>query len=254
LKILNLAIIVSLLGIQSGAQAATFEQWAQALKAAPGVFSELSKFQGLPSEYIQEFPGFMKNKMINEMQTAIQPLIQKQSCQPRINVQFLKSVSPMAANYPAVANFESQFIRIELISCLSQSRASNVAATYLSNEYQKRAFDTVVFSEQRGASVCQRTQTTGLGMSEYCYTNQKLELPGTIYINSFNESNREQVAVPVYFREILSAAVDLPSGTLFYSSVYVRSVNFSGFMKTFAKSIISDSQSKAIEVLAEMSK
>lgn len=254
-QLLVLTVAIGFFGATTSAQTSeNILQWLQNLKPAPGVYAELSKFQGLPEVYIHELPNFMKTKMTTELLATLQPMIQSQVCQPRINVQFLKSVSPDAAQNSAVADFESNLVRIEQISCIPSIGASKVAETFLSNEYQKKAFDTVVTSESRGESVCQKTQTAGLGASQYCYTNQKFTLPGAVTIHSFNESNQAGIAVPVYFREILTSVVDLPHETLFYSAVYVRSVNFSMLMKSFAKTIISQSQSKAMNVLAEMSK
>jgi hypothetical protein len=238
----------------ASASAQTADQWLAGLQPEPGVLNELGKFQGLPADYIQSLPSLMKQKMTSEMDQALGEDLNQQSCHPSLNISFLKQVTPASQNSRSVSDFESQFIRIEMKSCLPQISAARAAQVYLSADYQRRAFDTVVAHNQNGARVCQATEATGLGRSEYCYNNSVLAQPEGTLIHSYNDWNQNGVAAPVYYREMLTASYQLPQGTMFYTLVYVRGVDIPSLFKSFAKSKIAASQKKAIELLSSMAK
>lgn len=250
---LNLMVgTITILG-SSTSHANSVGDWIQGLPVQPGVVKEMSKFDGLSSRYLLDFPNIMKQRMQDEFNRATQQELQNQTCHDQLNISFPNKLTDASSTDPRALDFESQFIRIEAKSCLPGADAAKVASIYLSPEYQRNAFDTVVSNEQQGNRVCQATETFGLGRSEYCYNNSVLQLPQATFIHSFNDWNRDNIAAPVYFREMLTASLALPKGTLFYTLVYVRGVSLNSLFKTLAKSKIKSSQQKAIELLGSMS-
>lgn len=227
--------------------------WLNSLPTPEGVHEEIAKFGGLPDSYIQNLPVLLKQQMIRELRSTLAGDLQIGTCQEKISISFPNPLTPAARTNPKIAEFESQFVRIEMIKCFPNVKASRVAEVYVSSPFQSTAFDTVVDHQQNGNRICQATYAFGVGRSEYCFNQMLHHTAAASFVHSYNDFNTDGIEAPVYYREMLSAAYDLPQGTLFYSNVYVRSISISSLLRNLARGKIRGSQERAMGVLNSLS-
>lgn len=227
--------------------------WLHSLKTPSGTFTELTKFPNLPTGYREKVPGYFSSRALRDLELGFGPVLAGGPCVPQTLVEFLTQLGPEPSEDPAVREFESQVVHIQVLACFGGVTAKQVAAAFSSSEFKARGADTVVSSQKTGARVCQTTQVQVMGTSNYCYSEVQLNAPEAIYIHSFNDWNQPGVQAPVYIREILTAVSDAringQPGSAFFTDVYIRSVKISGFLKKFARPTIQKGQENSMALL-----
>jgi hypothetical protein len=229
------------------------KRWFATQKPTAAVRAELSKFPGLPPEYLQKAPGYFSSRVGRGLEMVFGRVLAGGRCTPQTIVEFLDSVTPGGSDNPAVKEFEAQVIHVQVLACLEGVNARQVAEAFVSEEFKEKGTDMVVSSKKTGNRVCQTTQVPMLGKSDYCYNEFAFEAPEGFYIHSYNDWNQDGVEVPIYFRQMLTATADIQinrrAGTAFYTDVYVRGVKISGLFRRAARSKILEAQKHSLEVL-----
>jgi hypothetical protein len=207
-----------------------------------GVHAELSKFTGLPGNYVLSFPEMMNERL--KLNEAMYHKNINSNCQPRFDVQYISKLT----NEPnqTVKNFESGFIGIEVTFCFSNTPADKVMSLFFDPEFQAKSVSTIKSSYLKDGLVCEKTTAPTIGNSHYCYSQSTDVQPGYILGTTFNVWNDtiQNANAPVYFRQIMASATQVDGGTEFHLQTLVRGPTLNFVQRLFAKSaIVSEQQS-----------
>lgn len=229
--------------------------WLKALAPPPGVTNELEKFGGLRPSYVRSFPGWVHERVVNELESAMKTTLTSGRCREKLDIRFMKGLGTGEKLTRREADFEGDMIRIEFIACLSTKlRAQRLGEVLLSDRYQRRALDIVTESNRSGARTCQKTSTPMVGRSSYCFESAELFDDGLFVTHSLIDSNTPGFSAPIFFREMVGAAVETRRATVFYSLTYMRGSDLNSFLRFFARGKLESSQKQALESLTEMAK
>jgi hypothetical protein len=237
---------------QAGGVSRATYLWIQKQNPSPAVYGEIAKFPDLTTEYVRQVPQSFSGLVMSDLERRFAPVLTHGTCVPRTDVEFLNSISSGPKD-AAARNFESNVMHVQVLTCLEGVTAAQLAAAYTSAEFKARGVDTVVSSKKTGPRVCQVTHVPVLGNSVYCYNETTYQAPEAIYIHSYNDSNGENADAKIYFREMLTAVVDIQvnghPGAAFYTNTYIRSENIPGFLRSIARGRVQSSQETSVRIL-----
>ncbi len=219
-----------------------------------GVSAGIAQFKmeaaQLPADYVTNLPNLIHNLLINAEREFNAK--NKLNCHDVTNVLY---VSEFQFNdQPAIKEFESSFVRIEVAKCLLNSTPEKVLAMITSMDFKKSAFTTLTSITSDGKNtVCETTAAPLLGKSHYCYKNL-VDRTDSKYLKLFSINDWFEVTaqfdVPVYFRETILTTTQIGLDVQLHSVSYVRGPGLTALHRLFAKKFIISAQTEIFNKLA----
>ncbi|GIL17875.1 MAG: hypothetical protein BroJett040_16260 [Oligoflexia bacterium] len=209
--------------------------------------SQISIFADLSSEYVRAFSQTIRNRLMQESDTALDQVLHSNSCRPFIKVENPGRFTDRSES--GAKNFEKSIFRVESLACLRNINMQKAATKFLSADFQKKAATNIKDVKIQGDLVCQKTYVFGLGKSDYCFKNHVFEGSDSIVIHSEIQSNVSDIEVPVYVMDSLNVFYQFPNETVFYSLVYIRGSSLNAFVRSIARGIVESTQQRTIELL-----
>ncbi len=231
-----------------------FKGFTSRLEVPPAVIQEINGFkfneQGPPEGYADSFLKLITHKIQNEKILALTTL--SKACKESVSVSFAQALLTPYASHPAVQEFESGLIRIELSACYSHGTPTEAIRIFSDPDFQNEALNTLKESHGNGALICDTTEVTTIGTSKYCYLPVIESSPQLALHHHFNITNDpDPKLVKVYFRELFATAQQTDSGIAFHLITYIRSAKISGLKKMFARNVINLEQNQSTSLLRE---
>ncbi len=233
---LNVTLFISFLVLNSAAQAwqvhsGDFREWQNSIQALPSVYDQLAEYfkknsnlpQDQASQYVKTLPQYLKEKSFAEMTAVMANYDNNSNCKTFLNLNFVNQLAPSSP--VSSREFEKEMIRIESVSCLGLRSLDSVFEVSMSDDFQKATVNGLkqIKSDPQSNQICHQLSVTGLGFSDYCFTENIWKDGESYVIHSFNEVNSKKATAFVYFREILTVVRKLKSGeVMVYNLAYGR--------------------------------
>lgn len=169
------------------------------LSQDPDVISQLNSFfQNQEEKYSQEITIHLhqqlKNKLGNE--------IKKTECAKKRKVFFPSKMT----SFESGQKFEKEIIQIETTDCLQANSAEQIFKTLNSEDFLLKNIEglTQVSFLPSDNLICQMTNVSFVGKSNYCFKQDIFHLGDHVIAHSYNVVNKQPNSAMVYYREVLT--------------------------------------------------
>lgn len=175
-------------------------------------------------------------------------------CQPYSQVDFLDSSDPAFSKLAQSGDnkdFESGFVRIEAVGCLSNGTAQNALKTYFSPDFRKTAVSELTDSQISNGLLCEQTASVPMiaGATRSCLSLTQHDA-GSIHAMWVSLDNNSDGYEPIYHREGMITAIDTPSGPRIHVLIYAREKQkLTSLVHKMASARLSKEQQNAFEEL-----